>query len=382
MRLALLTSANGWRGSGVSYAKIARGLLDRGHDVELITAVPRLTDRLSRMGLPVTQIPGRDTGPREVRALLDALRDLAAEAVLVDTPRDVRLAAYATLLRRTRIVYRYNLNYRSPRTHLMDRVYLSRVAGLIYQSRWIRDEALAHAPRLARKPSWRVPNGYDTEHYAPRPAAGARFRAERAIPPDAFVVLTLAKLARHKGQEVVIAALDRLRRHGARVCYIVCGDGAREAELRAFAASLELPSVFTGLLEGEQVVDALAAADLVVHPSLREIFPNAVGEAMACARPVVAVDGGGTRELLGIDGSAGLLVPPDDPDAMALAIGGLMEDRDRCAAMGIAARRRIETEFPLSRMVDGYERALGEAIAGVRSSTGAGISRGGALASS
>jgi glycosyltransferase involved in cell wall biosynthesis len=363
MRLVLLTSANGWRGSGVSYAKIARGLLDRGHEVLLVTAVPRLTDRLARLALPVVEIPGRDTGAREVRALLGVLRRLRAQAVVVDTPRDVRLAAYATLIQRSRVVYRYNLNYRRPRTDFMDRVYLTRVAALVYQSRWIRTEALSHAPWLANKPAYRVPNGYDTRRYGPRPDAGAAFRAAHGIAPDTFVVLTLAKLARHKGQEVAIAALDRLRRSGARVLYVVCGDGVREAELRAFAGSLKLPTVFTGLLDTEEVIAALAAADLVVHPSLREIFPNAVGEAMACACPIVAVDGGGTAELVGKDGSAGLLVPPGDPDAMALAIGSLIDDPARRAEMGHAARRRIESEFPLDRMVDGYERALGEVVA-------------------
>ena len=362
MRITLLTSANGWRGSGVSYAKIARGLLDRGHDVGLVTAVPRLTERLARLDLPVTEIPGRDTGPREVRALAAVLRRGRSQAVVADTPRDVRLSAYATLLHRARIVYRYNLNYRRPRTHLMDRVYLSRVAGLIFQSRWIREDALGAAPWLARKRSWRVPNGYDTVQYAPRPDAGAEFRVRHGIPPDSFVVATLAKLARHKGQEVAMAALDQLRRNGARVVYLVCGDGAREGELRDFAASLELPTVFTGLLEPDGVVAALAASDLVVHPSLREIFPNAVGEAMACGRPVVAVDAGGTSELLGRAGAAGLLVPPDDPDTLALAIGAMLENPARRAAAGLAARRRIETEFPLTRMVDGYERVLGELV--------------------
>lgn len=362
MRLALLTSANGWRGSGVSYAKIARGLLDRGHEVHLVTSVPRLTERLARFELPVTELPGRDTGPREVAALAGLLRRAGIQAVLVDTPRDVRLAAYATLFRRARIVYRYNLNYRRPRTDLMDRIYLSRVAALIYQSHWIREEALAFVPRLARKPAFRIPNGYDVRLFAPRPEAGARFRAANGIPADAFVVLTLAKLARHKGQEVAIAALDRVRRDGRPVIYVACGDGAREGELREFAASLALPTLFTGLLDHEGVVGALAAADLVVHPSLREIFPNAVGEAMACACPVVAADGGGTAELVGRDGTAGVLVPPEDPDAMALAIARLIEEPERRAAMGLAARERIATEFPLARMIDGYERALSEAI--------------------
>src|SRR5215208_1831152 len=146
MRVALLTSASGWRGSGASYAKLAGGLVARGHVARLVTASSRLTARFELEGLRVSEIPGRNTGPRGVRALWRALRGVEAEVVVVDTPRDVRLAAYATLLHRAPIVYRYNLNYRRPRNHLADRFYLGRVAAFIYQSQFIQDDALKHAP--------------------------------------------------------------------------------------------------------------------------------------------------------------------------------------------------------------------------------------------
>jgi glycosyltransferase involved in cell wall biosynthesis len=368
LRVALLTSANGWRGSGASYAKIARGLSERGHVAHLITAVPRLTSRLARLGLPVTEIPGRNTGPREVAALVGVLRRHRLRSLVVDTPRDVRLSAYATLVHRARVLYRYNLNYRRPRTDLMDRIYLSRVSACVYQSRWIQEDAASHAEWMRRIPSYRVPNGYDTAHYAPRPEEGRRFRATYGIDPDVPVVVSLAKLTRHKGHEVAMAALARLQREGAPVLYLICGDGGREEELRRVARALRVPALFTGLLESDDIIAALAAADLVVHPSLHEIFPNAVGEAMACAKPVIAADAGGTSELLGREGEAGVLVPPGDPDAMAEAIGALLADPERRARLGTAARRRIETEFPLSRMIDGYERVLvevGGAMAGV-----------------
>jgi glycosyltransferase involved in cell wall biosynthesis len=116
--------------------------------------------------------------------------------------------------------------------------------------------------------------------------------------------------------------------------------------------------VFTGLLEPSEIVAALAAADVVVHPSLNEIFPNAVGEAMACARPVVAADAGGTAELLGHDGDTGLLVPPGDASALATAVRELLADPERRDRLGEAARRRIEAKFTLGRMIDGYEAAL------------------------
>ena len=362
MRVALLTSANGWRGSGVSYAKIARGLQQRGHTAHLVTAASKLTRRLEDEGLEVTQIPGRDTGPREVWALRRTLRRVGAQAIIADTPRDVRLSFYATLVHRARILYRYNLNYRRPRTHLMDRVYLGRVAACVYQSRYIHDDAVHHASWMRRIPSFQVPNGYDTSRYGPRPEAAQAFRARYGIDPGARVVLSAAKLTRHKGQEVAINALHRLHRDGLDLVYVVCGDGHREGELSSMAAGYRLPTVFTGLLGTRDMIAGYNAADLVVHPSLQEIFPNAVGEAMACGRPVVAADAGGTAELLGRDGSTGVLVPPADASALADAVQSLLHDPARLQALGESARRRIEQDFPLDRMVDGYEQALREVI--------------------
>jgi glycosyltransferase involved in cell wall biosynthesis len=362
MRVALLTSANGWRGSGVSYAKLARGLAARGHVAHLVTARPRLTSRLVEEGLEVTEIPGRDTGIREVLALRRVLARIGAQAVVTDTPRDVRLSFYATLMHRARIVYRYNLNYRRPRIHLMDRVYLSRVAACVYQSRYIRDDAIGHAAWMARIPSYHVPNGYDTLRFAPRPDAAAAFRAAYGIPASTRLVLSAAKLTQNKGHDVAIEALSRVWRGGVELVYVICGDGHLEGELAAMTRQEGLPALFTGLLNSRDMIGAYNAADLVVHPSLQEIFPNAVGEAMCCARPVVAADAGGTGELLGRDGTTGVLVPPADVEALGDAIGALLADPARLSALGAAARRRIEAEFPVERMVDGYERALLEVV--------------------
>ncbi len=363
MRIVLLISANGWRGSGVSYAKIGRGLLERGHTVQMVTAVARLTTRFAALGLPVSQLPGRDTGPREVWALSRELRRIGAEAVLTDSPRDVRLSAYATLMHRVPIVYRYNLNDR-PRSHLMDRIYLSRVSACFYQSRFIREQAYTRAPRLKRLVSRRIPNGYDTAVFAPDPAAGLAFRERYGVPPSTPIVLSSAKLTRRKGHEVAFEALDLVRREGIDFVYLVCGDGSQEPELRAQATRLSLPAIFTGLLEPSDMIAALSAADVVVHPSLREIFPNAVGEAMSCGCPVIAADAGGTAELLGDDGYAGVLVPPGDPHTLAEAVQLLLADRELRETMGAAARRRIEEEFPLSRMIDGYEAGLARVVHG------------------
>lgn len=362
MRIVLLITANGWRGSGVSFAKIARGLLDRGHAVQVVTAAKRVTERMRGEGLPVTQLQRSDTGPREILALWRTLRRTGAEAILTDTPRDVRLSAFATMLHRARIVYRYNLNYRSSRSDLMDRVYLRRVAACFYQSRYIRREAYSHAPRLRHLPSLRIPNGYDTEFLAPAPDAGLAFRARHGIEPGATVVLTSARLASGKGHDLALEALHRVRREGVDLVYLICGDGSTEGELRDLAGHLSVRTAFTGQLTPVEMVAALSAADVVVHPSLREIFPNAVGEAMSCGRPVVAADAGGTGELLGRTGTTGILVPAGEVEPLADAVHLLAGNRELRAQLGAAARRRIEERFPLKRMIDGYESGLAEVV--------------------
>ena len=221
---------------------------------------------------------------------------------------------------------------------------------------------MARAGYMAQIPAYQIPNGYDTERYAPKPEAARAFRERYGISPAARVVLSAAKLTRNKGHDVAIAALNRVRHDGLDLVYVVCGDGHLEGELVSIARRCGLPSVFTGLLGTRDMIAAYSAADLVVHPSLQEIFPNAVGEAMACARPVIAADAGGTPELLGRDGTTGVLVPPADVDALAGAVAGVLGETDRLRAIGQAARRRIEREFPLSRMIDGYEHALGEIV--------------------
>jgi glycosyltransferase involved in cell wall biosynthesis len=107
---------------------------------------------------------------------------------------------------------------------------------------------------------------------------------------------------------------------------------------------------------------------VVIHPATEEIFPNAVAEAMACGAAVLASDAGGTSELLGDDGSAGVLAPAGDAGATGALLAELLDDAERRHAMGATAQRRLATEFPMSAMIDGYEELAREVC---RSGSGA-----------
>jgi glycosyltransferase involved in cell wall biosynthesis len=121
--------------------------------------------------------------------------------------------------------------------------------------------------------------------------------------------------------------------------------------LRKAIAAHGLEDVVALLGRRRDVPDLLHAADVFVLSSRQEGFPITILEAMAAGKPVIATDVGGCSEAV-VHGETGLIVPPENPDALANAIIELLEDRDRSAAMGAAGRERVEREFTVDRMVE------------------------------
>lgn len=207
-----------------------------------------------------------------------------------------------------------------------------------------------------------VPNGLDLP----------RFDARAAAPPDdpppapggAPTVVTVARLTHPvKGHDDLLVAAARVRRALPAVRFLLVGDGPRRAELERAAAGLGVADVVTFLGRRRDVPALLARADLVCHPARAEGLPNAVIEAMAAGRPIVATAAGGVPELIR-DGEHGRLVPVGDADALADAMLATLGDRARAAAMGRAARAHVERELTLERLVQRTD-ALYRAVAGL-----------------
>jgi len=95
----------------------------------------------------------------------------------------------------------------------------------------------------------------------------------------------------------------------------------------------------------EELARRYGEAQIAVVPSLYEGFSLPAIEAMACGVPLVATTGGALPEVVGRDGETGVLVPPDDPSALALAIGSLLDDPERRARIGAAGRERVKERF-------------------------------------
>jgi glycosyltransferase involved in cell wall biosynthesis len=166
------------------------------------------------------------------------------------------------------------------------------------------------------------------------------------VPDGVRVLLAVSRLTRQKGVDVAVRALASLPQD---VVLVVLSSTQEEREpLEALARELGVERRLFLLGRLPDVAAWLRRADVLVHPARWEGFGLAVLEAMLAGLPVVASDVSSLPELV-IDGETGLLVPPDDPPALARALARALEDRDR---LGAAGRERALHEFSVARMAD------------------------------
>jgi glycosyltransferase involved in cell wall biosynthesis len=182
------------------------------------------------------------------------------------------------------------------------------------------------------------------------------------VPPSVIgtrnpVVLCVANLKPCKGHSHLLEALSLLQGKGRPCTLVLAGEGGERHALECRAARLGIDARFLG--ECEDVRSLLARADVVAHPSLEEGMSNAVMEAMAAGRAVVATNVGGTPELLR---GRGLLVPPADPVALADAIQQVLDDRVLARRLGESARRWTHEHLSAGAMVDRHIQIYSELL--------------------
>ena len=181
------------------------------------------------------------------------------------------------------------------------------------------------------------------------------------LPEGARVLLAVCRLSEQKGIDVVVRALAAVRPEHPEAVLVVLGDGPERAALERLVADLDVAgAVFLPGRVGD-VAEWLRRAELLVHPVRWEGFGLALLEAMLAKRPVVASAVSSVPEIV-VDGETGLLVPPNDPAALATAITRLLGDRGLAERLGSAGFARARSEFSVERMARQtlrvYERAV------------------------
>lgn len=350
LSVAFLTSARAWRGSGVSFAHIAHGLLARGHRVQMLAGDDPVVEAFAQRGLAASRIPTGETGLLGARELARSLRSVDADCLVVDRPRDLRLGALSSLAYPVTLVNRYNSRRRRPPLDLLSRVVYRWVGLTIFVSETSARQALAGAKYLRSRPYQVIPEAVGSQ-FRPDSAAAAHFRAAYGLKNRQFV-LAVGSLTADKRYDFLFNALKCLGPDAPLL--VICGAGPLAEQLRENAAGLQLDVRFLGLVSPEQLPGAYTAATVLIHACEIETFGLCVLEAMACGLPVLAVDGGAVPEVLG---GAGVLSPPNDPAAFAARLRELLcQDRHR-ELVRVAALRRAGT-FSLGTMQEAHAEAI------------------------
>jgi glycosyltransferase involved in cell wall biosynthesis len=373
MRIALVSqeyppeTAKGGIGSQTHLK--ARGLSALGYEVHVISrAVNAKQSRRDDHGVQVTRVPGLDARmtvhteaadwlgySAEVAAALEALH-ARAPFDLIDFP-EWGGEGYLHLLNRTewnsipaviqlhgpmvmfaRTIGWPEVNSEFYRVGTMMEEACVRLADAVFSSSACSADWCAKYYGVARERIPTIHTGVDTEFFAPR-----------AVPkPDRPTIVFAGKLVRNKGVHLLLEAACQLAREfpGLHLSLLGRGDANIIGELRARASAAGLPDLLglPGFVARNDMPEHLSRAHVFAAPSQYEGGPGFVYlEAMACGLPVIGCAGSGAAEVIR-EGENGLLVPPNDLDALIAALRGLLANKAESQAMGTRARGFVLAE--------------------------------------
>jgi glycosyltransferase involved in cell wall biosynthesis len=336
----------GWAGGEVQVVSLIRELARLGHRSRL-AADPRsrLVQAAAAAGATVVALPVANAV--DLTAGL-RLRRLAAghDVVHFHTSRAHALAPFCRGLG-ARLVVTRRMDY-VPRGGPYARWLYNRAVDVVIAI----SEGVRAALMQAGVDPFRirvVPSGIDPERVEAAPGMRIATRRAWGIDDGEVLVLVLGVLERRKGHAVLLEAARRLGSTVPPVRYVFCGEGGEREALAAAAEPLGDRVRFAGFQR--DVAACLAAADIVALPSLHEGLGVAALEAMAAGQPVVASRVGGLAEVV-IPDETGLLVPREDPAALAAALSRLIGDPVARARLGAAGRARVLADYSAVRMAE------------------------------
>jgi glycosyltransferase involved in cell wall biosynthesis len=209
-----------------------------------------------------------------------------------------------------------------------------------------------------------IPNGIDATTFVPSSEARASVRSELGLPGDALIIGMVSRYHPMKDYASFLRAAALVLQTHPETHFLLVGRGVdgENQELHRLIHELGLAQRAHLLGERHDIPRLAAALDVFSLSSYCESFPTVIGEAMACAVPCVVTDVGDAAWIVG--DSAGRIVPPRDPGALAGAWAEMIKlGAEGRAAMGRAAHSRVSELFPLKSVVNRYEALYEDVLA-------------------
>jgi L-malate glycosyltransferase len=324
-----------------------------------LDAIGRLGEQLRAEGVEVVCL-GRRPG-RDWRVAWRLSRAIASRRIEVLHAHQYTPFFYSALARlllggRVRLVLtehgRHYPDVVRPLRRMVNRVFLDRLANAVNACCHFSADGLARVDGFAAKRIEVIENGIDLGRYR-RAIDRNELRRRLGLDAGRRYVATVARFHPVKDHATLLRAFALAATSRPDVDLLLAGDGPLRPDLERLAAELEIAKRVRFLGVRSDVPELLRASDLFALTSVSEAASLTLLEAMASGLAVVVTNVGGNPEIVR-DGVEGLLAPRGDAAAIADALGQLLDDPGRSAAMGAAGRARVEERYLLQRTVDSY----------------------------
>jgi glycosyltransferase involved in cell wall biosynthesis len=307
----------------------------------------RFTSRLRGLGCELFIAPLHDEPPwRSIQLATEVIRQQHIDLIHAHMPKAHVLAGLAGCLTQTPVVATvHGMNITSHELGIC-RTVGSRLI-VVCQEAYTQALAMGVPPERLTL----IANGVDTEIFTPA-RDGARFRAAIGVPDGAPLVGYVGRIAPEKGPDQFVRAAQYVCQRRPDVHFVLVGDG-HLAEADEIASMIQQMGIgdrvhMAGLWQ--DVAEVYPALDIVAQTSRSEGMPLALLEAMACARPIVAIAVGGVPEIVEV-GVTGWLAGPHDWQAVGQILLTALAHPEQLPQIGQAARQRAEERFNLRASV-------------------------------
>jgi glycosyltransferase involved in cell wall biosynthesis len=351
-------SSLGWGGQEIRILSESQGLMRRGHRLRLLCAPEsRIHAEAPNWGVQAVALPIARKRLEGLRALIEWFRANRCDVVNTHSSTDSWLAALAILVlgRPAPIVRTRHISAPVPRNPMTRWLYTRAAARIVTTGEALKRELVA-VNRFPARMIESVPTGIDAGRFRPGDRDAAR--AKLGLPRERVLVGIVATLRSWKGHRHLLDAMARLP---AGIELVIVGDGPQRAALEEQVARLALAARVRMAGDQADVLPWLRALDIFALPSYaNEGVPQALVQAMLTGLACVTTAVGGIPEVAEHERTA-ILVPREDPQALAAAIARLAADEGRRRELGDAARRRCVEGFSHERMLERMEAVFRDA---------------------
>ncbi len=361
MRLLHTEASPGWGGQERRILVEAKGMRERGHEVTfVIQKGGGLVHPAREAGFLVYELPFWKTrSPLLLFQLMKIIRKHRIELVNTHSSLDGWIGGIAGKLSGCRVVRTRHLST-AVREGLNSRLLYNWLADQVVTTCQETAEVISRQAHLGEKRCRSVPTGVDSSLTVADEAQVKAFRAELGVGPGEYLIGTLCVLRGWKGISDLLQCA-KLLENEPHLKWVVVGSGVSESFFHEEHKRLGLDGrvFFAGHIEPP--FTALAAMDLFLLLSwANEGVSQASLQAAWLERPLITTPTGGLKEVC-IDQETGIIVPPRDPSAVALAVQELLADEKRRLEMGQKAKALVKRQFTLERMLDQMEQVYAAA---------------------